>query len=167
MFFWWFRIASLSSDWSWLSSRVISSQRLCSLLFWSSHGNSKRDYVSWWQCSLLFLPIMCCSCYLRKERICFSYCSSSNHVFSLEDDWLITSFRFEVASGVLRIFIQVRPVSLFSIFRIPPSCTLTPTTLWRSSRTPPCSAQLTWLSTVSRFTTSCSCHRRTPTFTGP
>ena len=41
---------------------------------------------------------MCYSCYLWKKRICFSYCSSINHILYLEDDWSIMSFHFEVAS---------------------------------------------------------------------
>jgi len=47
---------------------------------------------------VIVLANTCYSCYLQKERICFSYCSSINHVFYLEDDWLIMSFCFKVAS---------------------------------------------------------------------
>ena len=47
---------------------------------------------------IIVLANMCCSCYLWKERICFSYCSSINHIFYPEDDWLIMSFRFKIAS---------------------------------------------------------------------
>jgi len=47
---------------------------------------------------VIVLANTCCSCYLWKERICFSYCSSINHIFYPEDDWLITSFCFKVAS---------------------------------------------------------------------
>src|ERR1700722_1176706 len=48
--------------------------------------------------ALIVLANMCYSCCLQKERICFSHCSSINHVFYLEDDWLIMSFCFKVAS---------------------------------------------------------------------
>jgi|ERR1700722_1180365 len=47
---------------------------------------------------IIVLANMYCSCFLQKERICFSYCSPINHVFYPEDDWLITSFCFKVAS---------------------------------------------------------------------
>jgi len=72
--------------------------RLYSLLFLLTHCDSARSHVFFWLCLLLFLPICVILAISKRKGFVSVIVLPLNHVFYLEDDWLIMSFHFEVVS---------------------------------------------------------------------